>query len=193
MRVARIMVPALAGFGLLLSGAGPVHATSVERFDLKEMTQRAEVVVHGRITSTECRVDARGAIVTDVKLEVVELFKSKDGEDKSQVKVFQFTVYGGIVGDRGSAISGAPSFPQGEEVLLFLSQANDAGLRTAIGLAQGKYTIRLEGGRKLAYRNLEGLRLVDPRTGEVQESAKPDQGVAWDELRERVKSALEAR
>lgn len=192
MRVARILVPALAGFGLLM-GAGRAHATSVERFDLKEMTQRAEVIVHGRVTSTECRVDDRGAIVTDVKLEVTELFKTKDGEDKAQVKTFTFTVYGGIVGNRGSAISGAPVFTPGEELLLFLSKQNDAGLRTAIGLAQGKYTIRLEGGRKLAYRNLEGLRLVDPGTGEVQESTQPEQGVAWDELRERVKSALEAR
>lgn len=193
MRVARILVPALAGFGLLLGGASRVRATSVERFDLKEMTQRAEVIVHGRVTSTASRVDAKGSIVTDIKLEVTELFKSKDGQDKTQVKVFEFTVYGGIVGSRGSAISGAPSFTQGEEVLLFLSKSNDAGLRVCIGLAQGKYTIRLEGGRKLAYRNLEGLRLVDPGTGEVQEPTKPEQGVPFDELRERLKSALESK
>ena len=191
MPVGRTLVPTLAGMGLLLLG-GTAQAPSVERFDLQEMTQRAEVVIHGKVQKTECRLDAKGNIVTDVKLEVGELLKRKPGE-AADAKSFEFAVYGGIFGGRGSAVSGAPTFNQGEEVLLFLSPVNSAGLRTCIGLSQGKYTIRLEGGKKLAYRNLEGLRIVDPKTGEVKESTGPEQGVPFDELRERVKSHLEKR
>lgn len=174
----------LVGLGaVLLGGGSAARATSVERFDLAELTSRSEVVVHGRCTKTTSRTDAKGTIVTDVELEVTEPLKGA-----AAAKTFSFTVYGGIVGNRGSTICGAPTFAEGEEQLLFLSAENGAKLRTCIGLSQGKYTIRTEGDRKLAYRNLEGLTLVDRTTGEALEPAKPDQGVPLDELVGRIRA-----
>lgn len=179
--------------GLLLLGSAPAaRATSVERFDLQELTRRAEVIVHGRCTGTESRKDAQGMIVTDVHLEVVELFKVADGADKS-VKRLTFTIYGGVVGNRGSTIHGAPTFTKDEEVLLFLGEVNANGLRTCVGLSQGKYSIRVDQGKKLAFRNLEGLTLIDRATGEVLDPGKPDQGVPFEELRQRVRTHLESK
>jgi len=165
----------------LAVAAGTAFATSVLRFETADLVERAEVIVHGRCVKKTARRGAHDDIVTEVRVEVFHMVKGGEGSPAE----FEFTVYGGILDGRGSAISGAPAFERGEEVLVFLGPENDVGLRTAIGLSQGKYSVRIEDGRKVAYRNLEGLRLVDPETGEVTE-AGDEQGVPFDELMERV-------
>jgi len=170
---------AALGAGLL----GSAEATSVLRFTTAEMATRAEVVAHAVVASTRAERHQDGAIVTRVQLSVLEPLKGETGD------LFEFVVYGGILGDRGSAISGAPTFTRGEELVVFLSVENSKGLRTAIGLAQGKYSVREEKGKKLAFRNMQGLRLVDPKTGAEDEPTR-EQGVALDELLDRIRQAV---
>jgi len=170
---------------LVLSLTGLAAAATVLRFDLHDLTDRAAVVVHGKVVSKEARRDDRvGAIVTDLRLEVIEALKGTRGQS------FSFTIFGGVLGDRGSAISGAATFDEGEEVLVFLDQVNQFGLRNTIGLSQGKYTIREVEGRRLAFRDLEGLQLMDSASGEVQ-AAQPEQGQPFDELLAAVKRRLQ--
>ncbi|MEZ6186516.1 MAG: hypothetical protein R3F62_16095 [Planctomycetota bacterium] len=147
------------------------------------MAERAELVVHGVVSVTKAEKSDDGAIVTQIEVDVVEALKGTPGE------TFTFTVYGGILGNRGSAIAGAPTFKRGEELVVFLTAENSKGLRTAIGLAQGKFSVREEKGQKLAFRNMQGLRLVDPKTGE-EEDPKRDQGVALDQLLDRIRRAV---
>lgn len=170
----------------LLAAAPPASATSVIRMSVADMTDRAEVIVHGRCVRKQARMGKDDEIVTDITLEVFEAVKGELGRS------FEFTVYGGVLPERGSAIAGAPTYKTGEELLVFLGPVNDRGLRMVIGLAQGKYTIRRERGQTLAFRNLQGLSLVDAKTGETSE-AEPEQGVPFEELLARVKARLAAK
>ena len=98
---------------------------------------------------------------------------------------------GGQTATRGTFVAGSPTFEEGEELVLFLDRQNDRGFRLAIGMAQGKYTVREEDGRKVASRNLAGLRFVDPKTNEVSEAGdEPEPGVALDALLTTIKGHL---
>lgn len=174
------------GVVLLVAFGLPAVASTVLRFGVKDLTTRSAVIIHGKVTSKTARDVGRGVIVTDYKIEVYEAVKGVKG------KTFLFTAYGGILEKRGSAISGAPKYSVNEEVFLFLSKSNKKGWRQAIGLAQGKYTIRAVKGKKMAFRDLEGLRLMDRQSGAV-EAAKKESGVAFDQLLKDVKTTVKAQ
>ncbi len=164
---------------------GVASAATVLRFDTDDLVDRASVIIHGKITYKQARKTATGSVVTDLRLEVFEALKGAKG------KTFSFSVYGGVVGTRGSAISGAPAFSKDEEILVFLDAKNKHGLRMAIGLAQGKYTVRVVKGKKLAFRDMEGLQLMDRKSGKVKD-AKSEQGRPFAELLEQVRKRLKS-
>jgi hypothetical protein len=168
---------------LLVLGASPALPTTVLRFSVEELADRADVIVHATCTDVRGRETADG-VVTDVELKVVEGLKGATAGAP-----FTFTTYGGATETRGTFIAGSPQFQVGEELLLFLDRPNRVGYRMAIGMSQGKYTIREDAGRKVASRNLAGLVFVDPRTGEV-EDAGPEQGVDLGELLQTIKNTL---
>lgn len=167
--------------GLLLCGVA--SASTVLQFGTEDMVRRAAIVAHGKVTRLQAREAIDGTILTDLELEVSEAFKGVRGDR------FVFTVYGGVLGERGSAIAGAAQFVAGEEVVVFLSAANQRGVRATIGLAQGKYTIREVEGQRLAFRDLEGLRLVDAK-GQTAAASGSDQGVPVGALLERIRAAV---
>lgn len=168
---------------LLLLTAAPALSTTVLRFSLDELVERADLIVHGTCGEVRGRETPDG-VVTDVTIHVTRALKGSAGE------TLQFTTYGGATESRGTFIAGSPQFEKGEELLLFLDRPNRVGYRMAIGMSQGKYTVHEDAsGRKVATRNLAGLRFVDPRTGEVEE-AGPEQGVALDELLQTIQSAV---
>lgn len=170
----------LAALVMTLLVIGPAVATTVLRFTLEELCDRAELIVHGKCTATAARETPDG-VVTDVTIEVTSALKGKPPV------TFTFTAYGGQTDTRGTFIAGAPTFEVGEELLVFLDRQNDRGFRLAIGMAQGKYTVREEDGRKLATRNLAGLRFVDPATNEVSEADEPEQAVPLEDLLKTIK------
>lgn len=168
---------------LLVLLASPALSTTVLRFSVEELADRADVVLHATCTGSTGRETPDG-VVTDIELRVIEGLKGA-----AAGATFTFTTYGGRTEARGTFIAGSPQFVVGEELLLFLDRPNRVGYRMAIGMSQGKYTIREDAGRKVASRDLVGLRFVDPRTGEVEE-AGPEQGVDLGELLTTVKNTL---
>lgn len=184
----RSMKAGVMGLGLSLALALVATASTVLRFDAKDLTDHATVIVHGKVTSKVPRALSENVIVTNYQVEVLEGLKGLE-EGSLKDGVFSFSAYGGVTAERGSGISGAASYAKGEEILVFLTGENKYGCRAAVGLAQGKYTIREVEGRKLAFRDLEGLRLMDRKSGAIEE-AKAEQGVAFDELLAGVKRRL---
>jgi hypothetical protein len=170
----------LGALAMTLLVIGPAVATTVLRFTLEELCERAELILHGTCTAAEARETPDG-VMTDVTIEIASALK---GAPRGK---FTFTAYGGKTEKRGTFIAGAPSFEVGEELLVFLDRKNDRGFRLAIGMAQGKYTVREEDGRKLATRNLAGLSFVDPATNEVSEADEPEQAVPLEDLLKTIK------
>lgn len=180
----RIQVVAALASLLLVASAGVAWATTVLRFTTDELTDRADVVVHGQCVAARTR-DTRDGVVTDYDVRVSESLKGGAGA------AFSFTTYGGVTETRGTFIPGAPTITQDEELVLFLDAPNKAGCRMFIGMAQGKFTVKEDeaSGRKVASRNLEGLSFLDPATGEAVE-AKPEQAVRLDDLLARIRARV---
>lgn len=188
------------GWALALGFVIPAvaHATTVLRFNTAELVQRADLIVHGVCTGAQGR-ETRDGVVTDYRIEVKEALKrprpAPDTEAPGTAKagaILTFTTYGGVVAGRGTFIPGAPTIQVDEEVVLFLDAENAAKCRLPIGLSQGKYGIKAdEQGKKHAYRNLEGLRLVDRTTGTIEE-AGTEQGVPLDDLLATIKTHLKS-
>jgi hypothetical protein len=155
--------------------AALAHATSVLRFSVDDLADRADVIVLGTCVSSTGRLASDG-VVTDHVLTIDRVLKGQVA-----TPTFSFTTYGGVTPERGTFVAGTPTFARGEVSLVFLDAPNQAGYRMVIGLAQGKFTVREVDGRRLAFRNLEGLRLVDPATGK-EEEAGAEQGMPLDDL-----------
>jgi hypothetical protein len=119
-------------------------ASSVSPNNIVHLIENAQDIVVGTVTTVHDDIDARGVPYTEVMLEVGETLRGVP----SEVVVFrQF----GLLQPRKLANGrtlyatrpqGWPEWRSGERVLLFLTPpASQTGLRTTVGLAQGKFTI----------------------------------------------------
>jgi hypothetical protein len=161
-----------AATALVVLSSSPVGSATVLRLTDEELTERADVVLHGKCTGKTSRLPQDGSdlIYTEYTFDVLGRLKGDEGGGKT----FTFRALGGVVGNRGLVISGAPVYTQGEEVIAFLDRPHEkTGCRHTIGLAQGKFRVVAdESGAKLLERDLDGLRVLDPRTGDAMEPPK---------------------
>jgi hypothetical protein len=166
----------------------PASATTMLRMDLPELTQSADVIVHGTVRRMESRWSGDGRkIVTDVEVEVTETLKGQAGG------TVLITQPGGRMGDIGQKVSGLASFTPGEEVVLFLERRGPQAFRVA-GMAQGKYQVQrsADGTRTLAVPEPTGdSLLVDPDTRQPTTSSLRTLSLA--ELRASIRTALQQR
>ena len=112
--------------------------------------------------------------MTDVVVSVASAWKGDPG------KRVTITVPGGEVGDQGVWVDGAPTFADGEEVVVFLARRGPGW--NVNGLALGKY--RVEGDRA---RPELGNAMVLPAPTRPGEALVAETGVA--ELEARVRAA----
>jgi hypothetical protein len=134
--------------GLVLA-ALPAAAAVFRTTTVEEATRTSDAVVRGRVEKRTSRLSKDGTtIVTDVVVSVASAWK---GDPGARVTV---TIPGGEVGDQGVWVDGAPTFADGEEVVLFLGRRG--GGWNVNDLALGKY--RVEGQR--ARPEVEHARIV---------------------------------
>jgi hypothetical protein len=121
---------------LVVAIAPPVFATTLLPGDLGDIARGAKAIVRGTVADVRAEwVDGRRRVETIVTLEVSETFKGDMGGRVS------FQVPGGVIGRYRSVTVGAPSFHQGEEVVLFLG-AQPPALPYVLGLGQGVFRVR---------------------------------------------------
>jgi hypothetical protein len=137
---------------LFLSVFLPAAYASISlAMDVKELTQGSALVVRGTVKKTKSLWSDK-RIVTEVTLSVSSSLKGAPGAE--------VTLYtpGGVVDGVGMKVSGAPTFKEKEEVLVFLQARK--GDYSVLGLGQGKYSISLDpSGKKIATPELSGLSL----------------------------------
>jgi hypothetical protein len=168
LRALKIAAPAVA---LVCALAQPAGSSSVIRMTDQDLVERADFVFHGKCTGKSTAADdASGLIFTDYSFDVIERLKG-DGDAPT---TFTFRALGGFANGRGLAIAGAPEYGVGEEVVTFLDKPNKNGARITIGLGQGKFSVVLDPSKTLKFveRDLDGLKVVDPKTGRVLDGSK---------------------
>jgi hypothetical protein len=137
----------------------PALATQLPPQNLSQMIAKADVIVSGQVTAVKDGIE-NGLPFTEVTLKVSGSAKQSLEASSS----YSFRQYGLLkarkMGDGRyllpAKIEGMPSWRVGERVLTFMNKpATTTGLRTPVGLAQGKFTIN---GNKAANAfNNEGL------------------------------------
>ncbi len=159
-----LLLAALVTPGLLRDGA-PVQAGTALRLDTDGLVQNAALILEGRVLAAHPLEGATG-IETEYLLEVERTF---EGEDLPHRLV---RLPGGVLPDgRGLALAGMPRIEPGEALLLFLTQEGRSGIRMPVGLAQGKYAVqRRRDGTKVLTRDVSGVSLLSPETGQVAAS-----------------------
>lgn len=174
---------------LLWSLAGPARATVMLEASIDDLSREADAVVRGTVRTTESHLSADGKrIYTRVTVDVAEAWKGAPG------KTVEIQVPGGVHGDLGQIVQGAPRFATGEEVVVFLHglPAGPAGTpRTfhVAGLAQGKLHVDRDAIRgPVAVPDLRGLELKR-RPEEPAVEAPPANPIALPELKARVEAA----
>jgi hypothetical protein len=167
----------LAILPLLLLLSTPAAAAVFRATSVEETALGAEAIVRGRVEARVSRWTAdHRRIVTDVTVTVTQAWKGAPGP---QVIV---TLPGGTVGRIGQHVDAAPSFADGEEVVVFLSRAG-GGWRLA-GLALGKYRVRAETGE--VEPDLDAVRFDASPVGAGQRLVG---AMRLDELERRVRAA----
>jgi hypothetical protein len=155
-----------------------LSAALMSPLPVEELTQRAELILHGTVIGKTCERTAEGRIITRVALDVLEIWKGSLATNK-------FTVVhgGGTVGNRRVEVSGQVDYVVGEEVVAFLVR-NDRGDGVTLGLAQGKFHVWQDAktGEKFAHNIFHGA------TDKEVESAEPKAAkLALKELSQRTK------
>ncbi len=166
----RVRVGAMAA--VVLAALGAVgHASTVLQFSHEDLTRRADVIFHGRCTQALAKAGEGTIITTEYEFQVDEFLK---GAPAGDAKTFRFRAIGGTLDGRTFQISGSPTYSLDEEVVLFLDVPHPkTQCRHAIGLAQGKFSVREdpESKKKYLVRDLGGLRLTDAAGKVVKEGA----------------------
>ncbi|HPQ80879.1 MAG TPA: hypothetical protein PLZ86_04065 [bacterium] len=120
--------------------ASAAMADSVMPVNAAQMTEKSELVISGRCISS--RPEVKNDInVTTSTFEVLDVVKGKvDGS------TFTFSQF---------VFRGAPSYEPGREYILFLTPESKLGLRSPVGLGQGKFMVLK--GMAINERNNRGL------------------------------------
>jgi hypothetical protein len=124
----------MAGVGLLLL-ARSLGATVLLPTDLKDLTTSAYAIVHGRVVSVQSQwsEDARH-VETLVSIAAIDYLKGNLGATVT------IRVPGGEMGRYRWVTVGAPTFREGDEVVVFLGTSPPA-MPYLVGLGQGVYRL----------------------------------------------------
>lgn len=168
-----LVVCLLVCFGVV--GVLPADAAMVKKRNFGQLMALGDEVIVGKITRVSDGFDGNNVPYTEVTIEVRETPK---GSVSGTYKFRQF----GLISPRDMGdgytnlnvtLDGWPTYSQGEDVVLFLYKAATwTGLRTTVGLFQGKFVI--EDGYVVNTINNEGLFdgvRVDPRQLDDKERA----------------------
>jgi hypothetical protein len=148
-----------------------VWATLVEELGFLELHQRAATLFHGKCMARNEVRDGKPIPYTEYTFQVIRAVKGcRDSLGKAQEKIVvrhAGTRSGQIRPDGLEAAPlrlGLPEYEVGEEVVLFLTRESRLGLCAPVGLAQGRFSVVRDGGRRLV-KNSMGNRGLLSRLG----------------------------
>ena len=117
---------------------GALWGVQTVPMSLDELAAQADLILSGRVVGKTCLRDEAGRICSKVELDVRETWKGRVPSGR-----FTITLGGGTLGDRRVVVPGQADYVPGEEVVVFL-RLNPRGEGVTLGLAQGKFAVRIE-------------------------------------------------
>jgi hypothetical protein len=141
---ARLLVTTLLIAGVVACSAWYAGATSVRHRDIGRLISLGEQIIVGEVLDVHDGIDANNVPYTEITINIRETAKG------SARGTYTFRQFGLIEPrDMGNGLvnlnvtpDGWPTYSQGEDVVLFLYKAARlTGLRTTVGLEQGKFII----------------------------------------------------
>jgi hypothetical protein len=171
---------------LVLGAVLALKATTLQRYDLQELSERAEQVFVGTCVATGTEL-IEGRIYTRVEFEVQDMVKGRHEE-----RVIVHFLGGEHEGTR-LQLAGMPTFVDGEDVVLFLTEKDALDHPWPVGLAQGKFRVEYSGAAKKATvsRNLAGARYYPAAAAAKSAVAAPLNGLPLEEFLGRVRGYIE--
>ena len=134
----------------------------IKQFSVEEMTHRSDTVVLGVVKNVEYKMNDRNQLFTFVTIETTDVLKG-DTENTE----FEIIEIGGKTEKYTTAVYGAPTYIQSEEVLLFLrDHIEKVDLKRVVGLKLGKYSVVEDSqtGNKFAVTDLNEIHFAEPPT-----------------------------
>jgi hypothetical protein len=170
---------------MLCLTAAPLSATVYLPAEFTDMVTTSAFIVHGRVVDVHSQPTAdRRSIATLVTVDVADALKGQVGES------ITFRVPGGTVGRYRRIIVGAPSFTEGEEVVLFLTSRGPS-VPYPFGLSQGVYRVSRASGRALVMPPL--VRFEGTGSERVVRGDPARRPLALEEFTRQVRSVVEQR
>src|SRR5262249_50878751 len=127
------------------------------RLDVPGLARNAALIVEARVLSAR-PVETGGLLQTEYVLEVARTLAGSD-EPHPGVRLPR----GGRADRSGPLVPGMPGISEGENVLLFLTEESQNGMRMPVGLSQGKFgVVSLADGQKRLVRDASAATLVAP-------------------------------
>jgi hypothetical protein len=121
---------------LILLAATPARAMLAVPATVEDLARSSDAVVRGKVASVSARwSEDQRRIFTYVEVQPASVWRG------AAPRLVTVLVPGGVVGNIGQRVDGAPGFAKGEEVVVFLSGA-EAGAFRVTGLAQGKFSVQ---------------------------------------------------
>jgi hypothetical protein len=134
----------LATLTLAFAGS-PLLATSLRKTDLVDLISHSDTIVAGRVEKVADGFDPRGIPYTEITLKVGQRIRGEIGEKEYTFRQFGLLQPHPLPGGRTNVSvvpDGWARFGVGEDVALFLgAPASQTGLRTTVGLRQGKLSV----------------------------------------------------
>jgi len=111
------------------------HAITVAPLSFRQLVDESQIVVYGRVADVRGQwTEDRQGIDSLVRLDALQVIKGRAGEQVT------FRTPGGEAGGRIHLLPGAPSFREGDLVLVFLG-GGGATYPSLVGLTQGVFRV----------------------------------------------------
>jgi hypothetical protein len=188
----RLFSSALAlSFLLCAWAARPARASMVLAMDLGTLTQNADRIVVGEVTSVQSAWDKKHErILTTVQIKVAELWKGQ----MPAGGVVTIVQPGGVADGIEMRVHGMPQFLQGERAVVFLRGGTTTAGHSVVGMGQGKRGLAfdaaskrwlVDGGDRSAAVNIDAKGRPQP--------ALPEVPLPLDDLRKRISTMVKIR
>ncbi len=141
---------------VLICASAPVHATTLKRMSVGDLSRAAHAIVRARCVTNSTRWDA-GEIFTFTTFDVEEVWK---GSPPANVTV---RLIGGHADDLTSTVSGVPRFQPGEQLVLFLEETA-VGDYSVVSWVQGTFRIDRDRatGEEIVTQDTAAFAVFDP-------------------------------